>query len=330
MLYHNHGLGINFDSYDQYFSPNTDMAGLTYLQMASSLAKEIKPDCFLIAEDMSGFPGMALPVSLGGLGFDYRLGMGLPDFWIHTLRDVSDEDWDLKTLWHELTQRRPGEKVIGYAESHDQAIVGDKTIMFWLAGQDMYNDMNVFNQNPVIERAMALHKMIRLITCTCAGEGYMNFIGNEFGHPEWIDFPREDNGWSYQYARRQWHLAEDTNLRYRYLQDFDSAMIHFVRDTKLLEYPSELLLIDTWAKLLLYSKGPYLFAFNFHPTRDFNGFIPLPGNSGYQPVLNTESHHFGGWIDTEPAPIASKSDCPGMLTTLYIPKRSAVVYSSVC
>ena len=327
ILYHNHGLGVNFNPYDQYFSSNTDMSGLTYLQMASALAKEIKPDCFLIAEDMSGLPGMALPVSQGGLGFDYRLGMGLPDFWIHTLRDLRDEDWDLNALWHELTQRRPGEKVIGYAESHDQAIVGDKTIMFWLADQDMYSDMNVFNQNPVIERALALHKMIRLITCTCAGEGYMNFMGNEFGHPEWIDFPREENGWSYQYARRQWHLAEDTNLRYRYLQDFDRAMIHFVKETKLLEYPSELLLIDTWAKLLLYSKGPYLFAFNFHPTKDFNGFIPLPDSNGYQPLLNTESRDFGGWMDTEPDLIDAKANCPGRLTTLYIPKRSAAVYA---
>ena len=199
--------------------------------------------------------------------------------------------------------------------------------MFWLADQDMYSDMNVFNQNPVIERALALHKMIRLITCTCAGEGYMNFMGNEFGHPEWIDFPREENGWSYQYARRQWHLAEDTNLRYRYLQDFDRAMIHFVKETKLLEYPSELLLIDTWAKLLLYSKGPYLFAFNFHPTKDFNGFIPLPDSNGYQPLLNTESRDFGGWMDTEPDPIDAKANCPGRLTTLYIPKRSAAVYA---
>lgn len=220
MLYQDHGLGEPFDSYQKYFSLNTDSDAITYLQLAAELAKEVKPNCVLIAEDMSGMPGMCLPVSIGGLGFDYRLGMGMPDFWIRILQK-RDEEWDLGTLWHELTQRRPQEKVIGYSESHDQALVGDKTIMFRLADKEMYWHMNILSQNDVIDRAMALHKMIRLITCTCAGEGYLNFMGNEFGHPEWIDFPREGNGWSYAHARRRWDLADDPNLRYQFLQNFD-------------------------------------------------------------------------------------------------------------
>lgn len=130
MLYRNHGLGVSFDSYEKYFSMNTDIEAITYLQFANELIKEINPNSISIAEDMSGMPGMCIPIKDGGIGFDYRLAMGVPDFWIKTISNLSDEDWDLGKMWYELTTRRPGEKNIGYCESHDQALVGDKTIIF--------------------------------------------------------------------------------------------------------------------------------------------------------------------------------------------------------
>ena len=275
MLYHNHGLGEAFAGYAHYFSLNTDTEAITYLQLAAALCREVKPDCILIAEDMSGMPGMCLPVASGGIGFDYRLSMGVPDFWIRTLRDKRDEDWDLGQLWYELVQRRPQEKVIGYCESHDQALVGDKTIIFWLADQDMYWHMDNASVSDRIDRAIALHKMIRLITCACAGDGYLNFMGNEFGHPEWVDFPREGNNWSFRHARRQWSLADNGYLRYRSLQEFDRAMIAFIKDNHLLAQQTTLLRHDQDGKFLAFTKGDALFLFNFHPTQDYTATLPI-------------------------------------------------------
>ncbi|MEE1025555.1 MAG: alpha-amylase family glycosyl hydrolase, partial [Acutalibacteraceae bacterium] len=197
MLYHDHGLGSAFSSYDMYFSLNTDTEAVTYLQLANELIHKINPNAITVAEDMSGMPGMCIPIADGGIGFDYRLSMGVPDLWIKMLKDQKDEDWDIIKLWYELTGRRPKEKNIGYCESHDQALVGDKTIMFRLCDAEMYTSMQKFAESPIIDRGIALHKMIRLVTASLAGEGYLNFMGNEFGHPEWIDFPREGNGWSY-------------------------------------------------------------------------------------------------------------------------------------
>jgi 1,4-alpha-glucan branching enzyme len=224
MIYQDHGLGTAFDNYGKYFSLNTDVDALTYLQFANDLIREIRPDAITISEDMSGMPGMCLPVVAGGIGFDYRLAMGMPDFWIRTLKK-SDEDWSMNELWHELSTSRPQEKRIGYAESHDQALVGDKTLIFRMADKEMYWHMNKGSQNLLIERAIALHKMIRWITISLGSEGYLNFMGNEFGHPEWIDFPRWGNGWSYQHCRRQWSLVDNPDLRYKDLGDFDQAMV---------------------------------------------------------------------------------------------------------
>ena len=200
MIYHDHGLGTDFMSYDRYFSLNTNVEAITYLQLANELIHAVNPFAVTIAEDMSGMPGMCLPIRYGGIGFDYRLSMGVPDFWVKTLKE-SDENWDMRKMWHELTTRRPEEKNIGYSESHDQALVGDKTLIFRMADAEMYTGMNKGYHSITIDRAIALHKMIRFITLVLAGEGYLNFMGNEFGHPEWIDFPREGNGWSYKYAR---------------------------------------------------------------------------------------------------------------------------------
>lgn len=299
MLYHDHGLGMVFDDYQKYFSGNTDLEAVTYLQLASELAKEVNPDCVLIAEDMSGMPGVCLPVSSGGIGFDYRLSMGIPDFWVRTLQSESDMDWDLGAMWHELTQRQPQEKVIGYCESHDQALVGGKTIMFRLADKEMYWHMNTSSQSIVIDRAMALHKMIRLITCTCAGEGYLNFMGNEFGHPEWIDFPRDGNGWSYFYARRRWDLADDKGLRYQYLQNFDMSMVALVKENNLLPLTASLLVHDERRKVLIYQKGEFIFVFNFHPQESCTVMLPIEEQVELELVLHSEWKEFGGWYGCE-------------------------------
>ncbi|MDR0570276.1 MAG: alpha amylase C-terminal domain-containing protein [Clostridiales Family XIII bacterium] len=321
MLYMDHALGGVFDNYKKYFSMNTDAEAVAYLQLATELCKETRPDCLLIAEDMSGMPGMCLPIRDGGLGFDYRLGMGVPDFWIKYLKERRDEDWHMGTLWHELTQRRPKEKVVGYCESHDQALVGDKTIMFWLADQEMYWHMSKDSQSPAIDRAMALHKMIRLVTCTCAGEGYLNFMGNEFGHPEWIDFPRPGNGNSYRYARRQWSLAANGLLRYSCLEDFDKAMTRLVGENRLNWEPSRLVLCHEDGKALVYRKGDFVFCFNFHPVEDFTVSVPAPDET-WEMVLHSSWPEFGGYRPHDCVFLKDEDGCK----LASIDRRSAMVF----
>lgn len=295
MIYKDHGLGSSFDCYEKYYSLNTETDALVYLQLANELVHELNPDTVTIAEDMSGMPGMCLPIAAGGIGFDYRLAMGTPDFWIRTLKELKDEDWDVWKMWYELTGRRPEEKVIGYVESHDQALVGDKTIMFRLCDADMYWGMEVNSQNMVIDRGVALHKMIRLVTHSLSGDGYLNFMGNEFGHPEWIDFPREGNDWSYHYCRRQWHLVDDHNLRYYFLNDFDKAMIKLSKDNQLLAARPNNLWMDSDGNMLIYERAGLLFIFNFHPTWSKDGYwIPTLETGKYQVVLSTDSKEFGG------------------------------------
>ncbi len=297
MLYHNHGLGQDFTGYSSYFSLNTDVEAITYLQLANELIRQVKPDALTIAEDMSGMPGMCLPVSWGGIGFDYRLSMGAPDLWIKTIKEKRDEDWHLGDIWGSLISRRPQEKAIGYVESHDQALVGDQTIIFRLCGAEMYTGMDKADQNPVIQRGIALHKMLRLFTLSNAGEGYLNFMGNEFGHPEWIDFPREGNGWSYQYCRRQWNLVDNGYLKYQWLNDFDAAMIHASKELDFLaQGQPEFRYIHEKDKVISYSRGTAQFVFNFHPTESWTDrFIPTPGPGVYQVVLSTDDREFGGY-----------------------------------
>ena len=239
MLYHDHGLGSAFSNYGMYFSLNTDTEAVTYLQLANELIHELSPYAVTVAEHMSGMPGMCLPIKSCGIGFDYRLSMGVPDLWIRFIKEYPDDKWDMYKLWYELTSRRPQEKSIGYCESHDQALVGDKTIMFRLCDAEMYTGMSKFCESLVIDRGIALHKMIRLITAALSGEGYLNFMGNEFGHPEWIDFPREGNGWSYHYCRRQWSLVENDTLHYCELNAFDKAMLKLLKSQKLLDIKAE-------------------------------------------------------------------------------------------
>lgn len=290
MLYHDHALGECFDRYAKYFSANTDEDAVTYLQLANELIRQVVPAAVTIAEDMSGMPGMCLPIAAGGLGFDYRLAMGAPDFWIDTLHR-RDEDWDMERLWYEMTTRRPQEKNIGYCESHDQALVGDKTIMFWLADQEMYWHMDKGSRSLIIDRAVALHKLIRLTAFSLSGEGYLNFMGNEFGHPEWIDFPREGNGDSYQYARRQWSLAQSPFLRYGDLLAFDRAMLPLA-ERGLFTAPPERLLVDNTRKLVVYRRAGLLFMLNFHPVSVQN--VELPALIGARLLLRTDDAAFGG------------------------------------
>ena len=296
MLYHDHGLGSAFMNYDMYFSMNTDTEAVTYLQLANELIHEINPKALTIAEDMSGMPGMCIPLSDGGIGFDFRLSMGVPDLWIKTIKECKDSDWDIMKFWYELTMRRPKEKNIGYAESHDQALVGDKTIMFRLCDAEMYTSMSKFTPSIVVDRGIALHKMIRILTATLAGEGYLNFMGNEFGHPEWIDFPREGNGWSYHYCRRQWSLVDDANLRYGGLNEFDKSMIRLLKNEKILGVEP----VNRWMhqddKILIYTMGDIVFAFNFHPEKSFDGYyVPVGKEGTYEVLFSSDDKKFGGF-----------------------------------
>lgn len=329
MLYHDHGLGSAFTNYTMYFSENTDSEAITYLQLANELIHKVNPGAITVAEDMSGMPGMCLPISYGGIGFDYRLSMGVPDMWIKTIKESRDEEWDMWRLWYELTTRRPKEKNIGYAESHDQALVGDKTIMFRLCDAQMYTHMSKTTPSMVIDRGMALHKMIRLITASVAGEGYLNFMGNEFGHPEWIDFPREGNGFSYHYCRRQWSLADNESLRYGELQKFDRAMISMLKDEKIFEKEAVSRWIDQDNKIIIYSKGDTVFAFNFNPAVSFEKYFVPVGKSGkYSVILSTDDLEFGGFErachEYEYRTLSKSGAEKGFYC--YLPSRSAIVF----
>ena len=246
--------------------------------------------------------------------------------WIRLLKETPDEYWDLNSIYYELANRRPKEKVIGYCESHDQALVGDKTIMFRLCDQEMYWGMEKSKENMVIDRGMALHKMLRLITMTLGGEGYLTFMGNEFGHPEWIDFPREGNGWSYHYCRRQWSLADNKLLKYEYLNAFEKAMIAQAKKNRVIGGKDTQLSLDNLAKTLVYQKGGGLFAFNFHPTNSYDGcFLPMPSPGEYEVVMSTDDFCFGGQgrIYHQSYSTVERDGRTGIL--MYLPSRTAVI-----
>ena len=327
MIYHDHGLGTAFTDYGKYFSINTDTEAITYLQLANTLIREVNPKAITVAEDMSAMPGMCLPIEDGGIGFDYRLAMGIPDLWIKLLKKIPDEEWDMWLLWCELTGRRPGEKYIGYVESHDQALVGDKTVMFRLCDSNMYTSMSKLIEDPVIDRGIALHKMIRFLTLTLGGEGYLNFMGNEFGHPEWIDFPREGNGWSYFYCRRQWHLADDPLLKYGDLKEFDRAMLTLATDAKLFSKAPQCIFIDAQKQVLIYERNGRVFAFNFSPANSYEGYyITVPKAGEYRVALSTDEKEFGGWdrISKEYVYRATKQPDGKYRLQIYLPARTAV------
>ena len=328
MLYHDHGLGTDFNTNDKYFSYNTHTEAITYLQLANQLIREVNPNAVTIAEDMSGMPGMCLPIADGGIGFDYRLGMGLPDMWIRTVKEQRDEDWDIFGMWCSMCMRRPGEDTVAYVESHDQALVGDKTMIFRLADAAMYTDMDKATHNLTIDRAIALHKMIRLYTLAGGGEAYLNFMGNEFGHPEWIDFPREGNGWSFHYCRRQWSLRDNGYLKYQWLGEFDQDMICLAKSVDLFKMRfGDLRFHDNGKKIIVFYRRGLMFAFNFNPTQSFTDVkVSLPHIADYEVVLNTDDPKYGGQglIGNVPYP-AIVDEKGNSVISLYLPARSALV-----
>ena len=330
MLYLDHGLEKAFTNYDDYFNPNVDLEALVYFQLANKLTHEINPKALSIAEEMSGMPGLATPLGDGGLGFDYRMAMGVPDFWIKMIKEVADDDWDMGQIFHELTSKRLDEKVVSYAESHDQALVGDKTIIFRLIDKEMYFNMKKEQPNLIVERGIALHKMMRLATASSAGGAYLNFMGNEFGHPEWIDFPREGNDWSYKHARRLWYLADDPDLRYHWLSDFDREMTRWIKEAHVLEIPEVYKCFDNKNdKILAFKRGDFLMVFNFNPNQSFTGYgIPLEA-SKYKVLFDTDEARFGGQDRIAKGMIYYTQSASGHddlhYLNLYLPARTAIV-----
>ena len=327
MIYHDHGLGTSFDNDSKYFSMNTHVEALTYLQLANELIRQVNPDAITVSEDMSGMPGMCLPIQDGGIGFDYRLAMGLPDMWIRTVKEKKDEEWYIGQMWGDMCLRRPGENTVAYVESHDQALVGDKTMIFRLADANMYTDMNKDCHNLVIDRAIALHKMIRLFTLGGGGEAYLNFMGNEFGHPEWIDFPREGNGWSFHYCRRQWSLRENENLKYQWLGEFDEDMIKLAKENDIFEQRmADLCLIKEPEKTICFYRKGLLFVFNFSPSQSLtNVLVPVPNDADYDVALCSDDWKYGGNGLVAHMTYPTKKFDGQNYVELYIPARTAIV-----
>jgi len=329
MLYYDHGLERDFTSYDFYFDGGQDEDAISYMSLANKMIQEIRPGAISIAEDMSGYPGLAASVEHGGVGFNYRLAMGTPDYWIKTIKERSDEQWNMQEIFHELTSKRADEKTVGYAESHDQALVGDKTIVFRLIDKEMYWHMNKGSSNLVVDRGMALHKMIRLITAATAGNSYLNFMGNEFGHPEWIDFPREGNGWSYQYARRQWSLIENQDLRYHFLSDFDRAMIRLIVQYGIYSTHCNHVKTDQGDLVLSFERQGLLFVSNFHPTNSYTDYGFAVDAGKYRTLLCTDQVEYGGFgrYDTSMVHRSMVERSFGLKHNLklYLPSRTAMV-----
>lgn len=337
MLYHSRGIGEGFSGdYNEYFGLNVDTEALIYLAIANDFLHKLDPNVVTIAEDVSGMPTLCRPTEEGGVGFDFRLGMAIPDKWIELLKTKKDEDWNIGNLVHTLTNRRWMESTVAYAESHDQALVGDKTIAFWLMDKDMYTHMSVVSEpNMIIDRGLALHKMIRLITHGLGGEAYLNFMGNEFGHPEWLDFPRIGNNESYHYARRQWHLVDDQLLKYRFLNEFDCAMN---RTEEKYHWLNCLPGYVSWKheddKVIAFERNNLLFIFNFHYCKSFTDYrigVELAGK--YKVVLSTDDKEFGGFdrIDKKVEPQTFPEGWAGRRNymQLYVPSRVAIVLAPI-
>lgn len=329
MLYLDHGLGKNFVTYSDYFTGGEDEEALLYLTMANRLIYDINPSAISIAEEMSGFPGIAGAIDDGGVGFNYRLSMGVPDYWIKLIKEVPDEQWPVGQIYHELTQHRPEEQTISYAESHDQALVGDQTIIFRLLDKEMYYAMDMNSTSLVIDRGIALHKMIRLVTLFTSSGGYLTFMGNEFGHPEWIDFPRVGNQWSYKHARRLWHLAFDRDLRYHWLLDFDREMIEVFSQNQMANQSPWLCAANDSDQVLAFMRGDFLVVFNFNPMQSFTDYgIPIPKGK-YTVVLSTDEGRFGGFNRVDMSYLYYSEHLPyekdKHLVKLYLPARTGIV-----
>ncbi|MBL9117498.1 MAG: alpha amylase C-terminal domain-containing protein [Verrucomicrobiaceae bacterium] len=324
MLYHDHGLGSLFTSYDDYFGGRVDEDAVTYLTLATTLMHEVAPGSIAIAEDVSGMAGLAASPEEGGMGFDFRLSMGVPDTWFK-LTDIRDEDWNMAWLWHELTNHRADERVISYVESHDQALVGGKSFIFTLIDADMYWNMHATSLSMIVDRGVALHKLARMTTLGTAGHGYLNFMGNEFGHPEWVDFPREGNGWSFDKARRKWSLRDNPGLRFKHLADFDEGMLSLVSD-EWSEQPPVLIKADDGDKVLAWKRADLVFLVSFHPVQSFEGYGFQLNGGVYDLVMSSDEPKFGGFARV-PIPQRYECDAEGWLR-VYLPSRTAIVLRS--
>ena len=337
MLFYHHGLGEAFTDYSMYFNGSVDDDAWVYLQLANRLIHELKPSAITIAEDVSGIPGCAAPAKDCGIGFDYRMAMGEPDFWFKLASKTSDQDWSMEGMFYELTNKRAEEKTVSYVESHDQALVGGKTFFFQLADAAVYWGMGKEQHGLEIERAIALHKMVRLATCALNGGAYLNFMGNEFGHPEWVDFPRAENGWSYKHARRQWSLRDDENLRFKALGDFDAHMLGalFARGGTFAQCRAVRLKADEPDKILAFVRGDFIFAFNFNPEKSFTDYgILVPPATRWRHLFDTDEKRFGGQARIKPRQRFEPGLVPdgGELVQqikLYLPARTAVVLKRV-
>lgn len=330
MMYFDHGYRENWDA-EGFFKDGVEWDAIIYLQLANTLIHKIKPNTVTIAEDVTGMPGLCRPIREGGIGFDYRLAMAIPDFWIKVLKEKKDEEWDIGAIWGLMSNRLPGVRTVAYCESHDQALVGDQTLAFRLMQSEMYFKMSKQDESLVIDRGIALHKMIRLITITLGGQAYLNFMGNEFGHPDWIDFPREGNGWSFHYARRQWSLIENPDLRFRDLAMFDREMLELIKVHHLFQVDyGDLLNMDGHNQTLIFKRKELIFVFNFHVTNaiaDYCFQVPWPGD--YQIILNTDSSRFGGLgrVDEDLTYITQYDQAGDKhLLSIYIPNRTALVF----
>ncbi|GAA5956389.1 hypothetical protein JCM3765_005648 [Sporobolomyces pararoseus] len=334
MMYTHHGIGTGFSGgYHEYFGDNVDEEAVVYLMLANTMIHELYPNSITIAEDVSGMPALCRTVKEGGIGFNYRLSMAVPDMWIKLLKESKDDmSWDLGNICFTLTNRRYKEKSICYAESHDQALVGDKTLAFWLMDKEMYTNMSDLTELTIIvDRGLALHKMIRLITHALGGEGYLNFEGNEFGHPEWLDFPRAGNNDSYQHARRQFNLIDDDLLRYKYLWRFDQSMNQLEDQFQWLSSPQAYISLKNESdKVCVFERGNLLFVFNFHPTDSFTDYrVGTDWAGKYKVVLSSDDKYFGGHdrIDKSVEHFTTPMEWNGRKNwlQLYIPSRTVQV-----
>jgi 1,4-alpha-glucan branching enzyme len=335
MLYLHHGLEKAFTSYDDYFNGSVDENALAYLALANKVIHDVKSEAVTIAEDISGMPCLAMPLSEGGAGFDYRFAMGISDYWIKLVKDVKDENWSMGQLWYELNNRRKEEKTISYVESHDQALVGDQSLIFRLIGAEMYDNMRIDSENIIVDRGIALHKIIRLITLCTSGNGYLNFMGNEFGHPEWIDFPREGNHWSFKYARRQWRLAQDKSLRYHHLLKFDHDMIRLATTFNIIKSSDPCLILEhDMDKVIIFERNKLIFAFNFNPVSSFTDYAFEANPGEYQMIFNTDYKIYNGYgrlVENQrhfTIPYKKKNHVKNRLS-IYLPSRTAIVLKPV-
>ena len=323
MCYKHHGIGKNFGNYQLYFDKQVDEDAIIYLTLAQKLIKQVQPQAFTIAEDVSAIPGIAFPTNKGGIGFDFRMAMGITDYWTKLLKETPDEYWSPGDIFFHLTDKRPEEQIIAYAESHDQAIVGDQTFLSRMIGSEIYTAMQKNNTTFKVNRAIALHKIIRLLTATLAQGGYLNFMGNEFGHPEWIDFPRKENNFSYHFARRQWNLAEDENLVYHFLYIFEKEMIKILKSNELWTSPPQIVEQNNSTQVLAYLRESWLFVVNLSPLNSHENYTLQVPSGNYHLVLDSDSSQFGGFGRIKSS---YKYTSFQEKISLYLPTRTALVF----